>query len=103
MVTEMPIVWDETIVLPESKIGELAIFARRKGSTWYLAMVNGNQAKTVKLPLLWLGKGQYRITELRDDPNSIQNALINHKNYKRSNFISCTLQAGGGFVAKFEK
>jgi alpha-glucosidase len=103
MVTEMPTVWDETIVLPESKIGELAIFARRKGSTWYLAMVNGNQAKTVKLPLLWLGKGQYRITELRDDPNSIQNALMNHKNYKRNNFISCTLQAGGGFVAKFEK
>ncbi len=37
----LPTVWDETIVLDPSSIGELALFARRKGHTWYVAGING--------------------------------------------------------------
>ncbi len=38
----IPTTWDETIVLPVSKIGELAAFARRKGDIWYVAFINGS-------------------------------------------------------------
>jgi alpha-glucosidase len=34
-------VWDETIVLPQSDIGELAAFARRSGRNWFVGVLNG--------------------------------------------------------------
>ena len=34
MIKSIPAVWDETIVLPPSEIGELAVYAQRKGTTW---------------------------------------------------------------------
>src|SRR6185436_10045375 len=41
MIKSIPAVWDETNVLPGSEIGEVAIFARRTGTTWFLAVMNG--------------------------------------------------------------
>jgi len=38
---ELPTTWDETIVLPGSKIGGVIGMARRKGSTWFIAIING--------------------------------------------------------------
>jgi alpha-glucosidase len=53
MIKSIPSTWDETIVLEPSRIGELAAFARRKGDTWFLAILNGPNATTVKVPLLF--------------------------------------------------
>jgi alpha-glucosidase len=41
LLTILPVSWDETIVLPGSKIGALAIIAKRKGNDWYVAAING--------------------------------------------------------------
>jgi len=30
-ITQIPVVWDQTIVLPQSEIGELALIAKRSG------------------------------------------------------------------------
>lgn len=40
----IPATWDETRVLGPSKIGELAIIARRKDATWFLAVLGGDKA-----------------------------------------------------------
>src|SRR5438270_12101616 len=48
-------VWDETIVLPDSEIGGLADYARRKGNTWFLAIRN---AKTRNGPMSLFMKGE---------------------------------------------
>ena len=40
IIRRLPTVWDETVVLPQSEIGRLAVIARRKGGTWYIAGVN---------------------------------------------------------------
>jgi len=45
VVKSIPSVWDETVVLPISQIGEVAAFARRKGDTWFLAVTNGPVAR----------------------------------------------------------
>lgn len=103
MITSMPTTWDETIVLPQSAIGELAVFARRKGSTWYLAAVNGEEAKNIKVNLSFLGKGSYQATLMEDDQNSNEKTLISHKTYSAANTITLKLIAGGGFAAKFLK
>lgn len=38
IIRRLPTVWDETVVLPQSEIGRLAVIARRKGGTWYIAV-----------------------------------------------------------------
>ena len=47
--SQLPNVWDDTKLLGGS-IGEYVVMARRKGSTWYVAMINGTDAdKTVDI------------------------------------------------------
>jgi alpha-glucosidase len=48
---ELPTSWDETIVMDGSQIGKLVGMARRKGSVWFLAIINGSSTAT-SLPLL---------------------------------------------------
>ena len=48
VIRALPSTWDETIVLPGSGIGELAAFARRKGDEWFIAVLNGPVARTLR-------------------------------------------------------
>lgn len=48
-IEEVPVVWDETKVLPESRIGKLAALVRRSGDTWYLSVLNGETPYKGKL------------------------------------------------------
>src|SRR5262249_15818714 len=66
IIKSIPSVWDETIALPPCEIGELAAFARRSGSTWFLAMMNGSTARTIKIPLAFLDGGKYQSMLARD-------------------------------------
>jgi len=47
LIKALPSTWDETIVLPGSSIGEVAAFARRKGDQWFVAVLNGPEARTL--------------------------------------------------------
>ncbi len=58
MIKSIPAVWDESIVLPPSEIGELAIYAQRKGTTWFLSVINGLQSKTNKDTSLFSWNGE---------------------------------------------
>ena len=53
-------------MLPGSEIGDLAAYARCKGITWFLAVMCGPQAKTIRVPLSFLGDGQYKAVLVRD-------------------------------------
>jgi alpha-glucosidase len=69
MVKSIPSVWDESIVLPPSGIGEIALFAQRKGTTWFLSVINGLKPKTIEIPLSFLGRGSYSTLILGDNPS----------------------------------
>ena len=66
MIKSIPSVWDETRVLPGSEIGELALFARRSGNTWFIAAMNGPTGRTVKVDLSFLPRRTYRALIVRD-------------------------------------
>ena len=66
VIRQIPSTWDETVVLEPSAIGEVAVFARRKGDQWFLAVMNGPDARTVTINLSFLGKDQYETTLVRD-------------------------------------
>ncbi len=63
----IPTVWDETMVLPGSKIGDLAAFARRTGADWFVGILNGVGAREYTLDFSFLSTGRYEVTLVQDD------------------------------------
>jgi alpha-glucosidase len=103
MIETIPSVWDETRVLPDSQIGEIAAYARRSGNAWFIGVVNGETPRDMTIDLSFLGDGQYKVDSLNDVPDN--NAAINTdtKTLSRTDTISLHLGTGGGFVAHFTK
>jgi alpha-glucosidase len=103
MIKSIPSVWDETLALPVSEIGELAAFARRHGSTWFLAMLNGLTARAVKIPLAFLATGNYRALLVRDQQEDAAAVKIENFTVSRRDSLTIELRAGGGFVGRFSR
>lgn len=101
MIKTIPAVWDETIVLPPSEIGELAIYAQRKGTTWFLSAINGLQPKTLKIPLSFLGEGNYATLVMKDNPENQADEIISTGTSIRNDVVNIELGAGGGFMTRF--
>src|SRR5262249_35839416 len=67
LIKSIPSTWAEPRVLSPTEIGELAVFARRKGNTWFLAIANGPAARSVKVPLTFLDLStSYRARIVKD-------------------------------------
>jgi alpha-glucosidase len=114
MIKSIPSTWDETIVLPPSEIGELALYARRSGDTWFLACLNGPGARSVDIPLSFLGDGEYRTLTVKDgkdepatqpttQPMGTTEIVVEKTVMKRGDHIQMKLVHGGGFIARFSK
>jgi alpha-glucosidase len=103
MIKAIPAVWDETIVLPPSEIGELAALARRKGDVWFVAVMNGPTAKALRVPLTFLGDGSYRSLFVRDQKDNPAAVQVENATQKRGDTLAIELSAGGGFVGRFTK
>jgi alpha-glucosidase len=102
VIKSIPAVWDDTIVLSPSEIGELAVYARRTGQTWFLAVMCGPDARHVRLPLSFLGDGTYRTALVRDagDGSAVTVSAASHR---RADTLALDLRAGGGFLARFSR
>jgi alpha-glucosidase len=102
VIKSIPSVWDETVVLPISKIGEVAAFARRKGNTWFLAVNNGPVARSVHVDLSFLSADgtTYTSTLLRD-ASEAADLKIEHATITRNDPLDIVLHSGGGFVGRF--
>ena len=104
MIKSIPATWDQTIALPGSEIGEAAVFARRTGDTWFLAVINGNGPRRLDVPLSFLGNGKYRAMTVADDQSdSAAMKIERDKSFDRTGSISIDMPTGGGLVARFEK
>jgi alpha-glucosidase len=101
MIKSIPAIWDETIVLPPSEPGEVVVYAQRKGSTWFLSILNGLQARTVKIPLSFLGSGSYNTLVLHDDEDNPASAIVINSSANQNDIINITLGEGGGFMTRF--
>ena len=99
----IPPTWDETRVIGDSEIGRTAAFARRKGDTWFVGVINANDARPFRVNLDFLGAGTYRAELLGDKPDD--NAGWNRisKTMTRRDWIGTDLRRDGGFVARFTK
>jgi len=103
VIKNIPAVWDETIVLPISEIGELAAFARRKGDIWFVAVMNGVHPKQIIFTTSFLKNGNYKARIVKDDGNNPASVIMQDASYSAKDFIKLDLASGGGFVAEFVK
>ncbi len=96
---EIPTTWDETKVLSCTEIGEVVAYARRKGKTWWIGVMNGAKEREIKIPLDFLEK-RTKATLIYDHENI--NTSIDRREQKLSpkDKITIKLMHGGGFVAR---
>ena len=87
----------------ESRIGELAIFARRTGDIWFLAVMCGPQAETIQVPLSFLGDGRYNASLVRDDRENDAAVVLEDRTVRRGDTLTIEMINGGGFVGRFSK
>ena len=101
VIRSVPSTWDETRVLAGSEIGELVLFARRKGNVWFLAAMNGPAARSVAVPLSFLSAGRHQSTLVRDNAADGSAVRVESSVHTQNDAIALELAAGGGFLARF--
>ncbi len=100
VIKAIPANWDETIVLRESAIGELAAYARRKGDTWFIAVMNGVNERSISIPLTFLkGNRNYKAKVVRDKQDDPGALTIEEETHTSEDVINIHLISGGGYVA----
>ncbi|MGN6419746.1 MAG: glycoside hydrolase family 97 catalytic domain-containing protein, partial [Pseudobacter sp.] len=100
----LPVTWDQTIVLRGSEIGKLAAFARRKGTDWYVAVINGtDSAVKYKLhPAFIQSRPAGKVTVISDAPDG-SGFIKSKQSLKPSTLEEFTIPANGGLVIQIKK
>lgn len=99
-IESVPVVWDETIVLPNSEIGKLAALARKKGDVWYVTVLNGEESKVFDAKLDFLPKGNYVMEIASDSPGNRKQIEVRKLKIKSGQRLKENLMSGGGFVGR---
>jgi alpha-glucosidase len=95
----LPTVWDQTLVLPCTSMGEVVAYARRKGGTWWIGVMNGATEKEIKIPFSFLKKNTKSIL-IYDDKTTNASVDRREKTVSPKDVLTVTLAPGGGFVAR---
>jgi alpha-glucosidase len=101
MIKSIPSVWDETRVLPFSEIGQVAAFARRRAKQWFLVILNGPSARSVTVPLSFLGRGTHSALLVRDNLDDPAAVKVASAKMASGDSVNVDLRPGGGFIARF--
>ncbi|PSJ37063.1 glycoside hydrolase family 97 protein [Allosphingosinicella deserti] len=101
-ISDVPVTWDETRAIA-GEIGEYVVVARRKGRDWYVGAMTNEQARTVTLPLDFLGGGRFALTSWADGdvPTELK---VDRTSVGRGARQPITLQlaASGGAALRFK-
>jgi alpha-glucosidase len=91
---QVPTTWDETRFI-SGEIGQSIVLARRKGRDWYVGAMTNADARTVSLPLGFLGRGRFEATVYTDTdtPNRTE---ISTKAVEAETTLTLALKASGG-------
>lgn len=99
----LPTVWDDTVVL-SAEVAQHVAIARRSGDRWYLAAMNGDAPLTLKVPLSFLGAGQWTLRAFADtaesarQPTQISDTTTS---VASGDTLTLTLAPAGGYAAVF--
>ena len=101
LIRSIPVVWDETRVLPCSEMGKTAAFARRKGRDWYVGISHAGPATTLTLSLEFLGAGHFDGVISRDDLTNADQLFMTRSDFSAADSVVVSLNNNGGWAARF--
>ena len=99
----LPTVWDETRGLA-GEVGKYVAEVRRNGKNWYLAAIADRNGKELPVPLKFLSKGEWKVSQWEDAPDAGENPehlVKNEKTVRSSDTLQLKLAPSGGTVAIF--
>lgn len=95
--SNVPVAWDETRFL-DGYPGQAFVVARRKGDTWYVSCLNGeNKARQQEISLDFLPAGSQLLTCIADGDDE-ESFNITHRIVTAADNISVSCLPKGGFV-----
>jgi alpha-glucosidase len=104
-IVSVPVTFDETVPL-DGMVGEFAVMAKRKGTTWFIGAMTNWTARDISIDLSFLPAGKYKATIFKDGVNADRDGT----DYKKEIIdvtpggkIEAKLAPGGGWVARIEK
>lgn len=101
----IPTLWDETII-PDAKVGEYIVTARKKGNSWYIGGMTNWNARDIDISFDFIDEGSYQATVCRDGINADRYAsdyAIDTATVAKNDKMKIHLAPGGGFFIKLEK
>ncbi|MFC3559272.1 glycoside hydrolase family 97 protein [Pedobacter jamesrossensis] len=101
----MPNTWDETVPIA-GKIGDHAVIARKKGTSWHVAGLNNWTGKKVTVNFDFLDEGEYQATIFSDGINANRIGNDYKKSTQKINKTSALefqMANGGGFAIQLDK
>ena len=97
----LPSVYDETRILPGSEIGGCVAMARRAGNTWFIAVENGADARSLRFRLDFLKDGAWRLLEFTDDPSGRLDAAVRgERTVTPADALTLAIRPCGGYIAR---
>ena len=109
-VKTIPAIYDETICLPGSEIGGCAAFAKRSGDAWFLAALNGDEGRAMKIDLAFLGGGKWKMLAFGDGRKrdkwgvwKLDDCTKDERVVTAADVLDVVMRDGGGFAARFTK
>jgi alpha-glucosidase len=105
LIRSMPPVWDETLVLEGSAIGETVAMARRSGEDWYVSVLNSqDEPISFEIRCSFLGEGEYSAMVFADvDGPAAAYGVESGISVTADQRFNTKLKAGGGFVARLSR
>ena len=108
-ISDVPTDWEQTKVL-DAVIGDYVVTARqeRGGSDWYLGAITDENARTLDVPLSFLGKGKWMAQIYEDTPqtsyeNSPETYQYREVEVSAKDVLSLKLATSGGCAIRFIK
>jgi alpha-glucosidase len=93
----IPTSWDDTKVL-DGRVGEFVLLARRSGADWHVGAMTA-AARTLKVPLRFLGPGRFTAEVWHDDEAARHGLSRRLALVTAADELTLTLSgAGGGYV-----
>ena len=98
----VPTTWDETRVLA-AKVGDYIAIARKKGDAWFIGAMTDWTPRSLKLPLTFLGKGEYSALIYSDGPGADRKPTrvsITKTKVTAQDVLTADLASGGGYAVQ---
>lgn len=94
----VPTTWDETRFL-QGDIDEYVVVARRKGRDWYVGAMNTETARTIQLPLAFLGAGRFK-ARIWQDGAAPTEVSVTERELGPGDSLELKLAASGGAAVR---